>query len=119
MRRGARRGPSEVSQTARGSTPALYREFATQDELDAQYDASRMVPNASAYTDFYLQQSRAARAELECIADVAFGPTLAERLDIFPARRPDAPILIFVHGGCARAAARSSASSRENRCRPA
>lgn len=31
--------------------------------------------------------------------DVPYGPTRAEHLDIFPAERPNAPILIFLHGG--------------------
>ena len=94
----------------RGGFPALHREFTTQDELDGQYDASRSVPDASAFTHLYLQRSSAARAALECIADVAFGPTLSERLDIFPARRPDAPILIFVHGGHWRSRSRKEFS---------
>jgi arylformamidase len=90
--------------------PRLYRDFTTQEELDVQYDASRSVDDASTYTDFYVDQSRAARAELECRADIAFGPTLAERLDVFPAERPDAPILIFVHGGYWRSRSRKEFS---------
>jgi acetyl esterase/lipase len=30
---------------------------------------------------------------------VPFGPTVEETLDIFPAQDPDAPILVFIHGG--------------------
>lgn len=90
--------------------PRLYRDFTTQEELDVQYDASRSVDHASSYTDFYVEQSRAARKQLECHADIAFGPTLAERLDVFPAKRPDAPILIFVHGGYWRSRSRKEFS---------
>jgi arylformamidase len=39
------------------------------------------------------------RQELCCQLDVSYGPTRAEHLDIFPAEQPNAPILIFLHGG--------------------
>jgi len=88
----------------------LYRGFTTQEELDVQYDASRSVEDAAVYTDFYVDRSHAARVELECRADIAYGPTLAERLDVFPAERPDAPILLFVHGGYWRSRSRKEFS---------
>jgi hypothetical protein len=34
---------------------------------------------------------------------VPFGPTVEETFDIFPAQDPDAPILVFIHGGYWRA----------------
>jgi arylformamidase len=33
------------------------------------------------------------------LLDVSFGSTIEETLDIFPAQDPDAPILVFIHGG--------------------
>lgn len=77
----------------------LYREFATQAEIDAEYDVEKSVPDFSPYVDFYLSNSAKARSELRCQLDVPFGPTLAEHLDIFPAAQPNAPILVFIHGG--------------------
>lgn len=79
----------------------LYREFSTQEELDAQYNLRDSVPDYPAYSRFYEESSRQAREQLECRLDVPYGPTLAERLDIFPAGRdgPAAPVLIFIHGG--------------------
>ena len=77
----------------------LYREFSTQEELDAQYNLRDTVPDYPAYARFYEESSRQARGRLECQLDVPYGPTLAERLDIFPAARRDAPVLIFIHGG--------------------
>ena len=76
----------------------LYREFSTQEELDAQYNLRNTVPDYPAYSRFYEESSRQARERLECSLDVAYGPTLAERLDIFPAGQ-GAPVLIFIHGG--------------------
>jgi arylformamidase len=77
----------------------LYREFATQEELDAQYNVSESVEDSTEYAEFYTEQSREVRADLDCHLGASFGPTVAERLDIFPADRPNAPILLFVHGG--------------------
>jgi arylformamidase len=77
----------------------LYRNFATQEELDAQYDLERTVPDASLYTELYEKESEKVRAEMEHRLDVSFGPTLVEHLDLYPAPYGDAPILIYLHGG--------------------
>ena len=42
---------------------------------------------------------RAFRAKLECRLDVAYGPSADEILDIFPAPRADAPVVVYIHGG--------------------
>jgi len=79
----------------------LYRNFATQEELDAQYDLEKTVEDASLYADFYEKESEKVRAELEHRLDVPFGPTLAEHVDVYPAPggvRP-APVLVYLHGG--------------------
>jgi len=78
---------------------ALYREFSTQAELDAQYDVERSVPDFTVYARHYTDESKLARHRLRCDLDVPYGPTRAEHLDVFPAGRRDAPILLFLHGG--------------------
>ena len=79
----------------------LYKNFATQEELDAQYDLEQTVEDVSAYADFYARESEKLRAEVKHRLDVPFGPTLAEHVDIYPAPGADgaAPILFYVHGG--------------------
>jgi arylformamidase len=77
----------------------LYRGFSTQEELDAQYNLREAVPDFPRYKEFYERQSRETRERLERRLDVPYGPTLAEHLDVFPAAKPDAPILVFFHGG--------------------
>lgn len=77
----------------------LYRDFATQESLDAEYNLAEVIGNPSAYFEFYVKESAAARHDLECLIDVRFGPTVEENLDIFPAEDPAAPILLFIHGG--------------------
>lgn len=76
----------------------LYRDFATQEELDAQYDLTRTVPDVEVYSAFYEGESEKLRSEREHRMGVRFGPTLAEYVDVYPAGE-DAPVLIYVHGG--------------------
>ncbi|MDB5911334.1 MAG: esterase [Ramlibacter sp.] len=77
--------------------------FRSQAEIDAQYDTSLSVADEGACVRHYLRQARQARASLRCVLDVAYGPTLAETLDIFPADQPNAPVFVFIHGGYWRA----------------
>jgi arylformamidase len=78
---------------------ALYRDFTSQAQIDAQYDVERSVPDFMVYARHYTDQSRLARHRLRCTLDVPFGPTLDETLDIFPAAAPGAPVFVFIHGG--------------------
>ncbi|HEX2545795.1 MAG TPA: alpha/beta hydrolase [Ramlibacter sp.] len=80
-----------------------FSRFQSQAEIDAQYNPSVGLADAAAPLKHYLQQARKARENLRCVADVPFGPTLAETLDIFPADAPDAPVFVFIHGGYWRA----------------
>lgn len=77
----------------------LYRNFASSEEIDAEYDLGQVVGDPSTYFEFYLTESARARAEMDSVLDVRFGPTIEESLDIFPAQDPAAPILLFIHGG--------------------
>ena len=54
--------------------------------------------------------SAAARARLDCVLDVRYGPGEKETLDVFPAASPGAPVLLFIHGGYWRAMDKSDYS---------
>ena len=71
----------------------------SQEELDDQYNQNSLVADNSGFKQRKIDLSAAARAELDCILDVAYGPTKSEVLDIFPAPVKGAPINIFIHGG--------------------
>ena len=71
----------------------LYRQFATQEEIDKEYDVEKSAPDFQRYAEFNINESKKARDELECLLDVPFGPTVEETLDIFPAQDPDAAAL--------------------------
>ena len=77
----------------------LYQNFQTQAELDAQYDAEQLGLDLASYINFYISNSEIVREQFTCNLDIPFGPTLAEHLDIFPASEPNAPVLVFIHGG--------------------
>ncbi|USJ28494.1 alpha/beta hydrolase [Ensifer adhaerens] len=78
---------------------SIYRDFKTQVELDAAYDVEASVPDFMVYARQYLESSAQARQDLDCDLGVRFGPSVEEYVDIFPASRPNAPVLIFIHGG--------------------
>jgi arylformamidase len=79
----------------------LYRNFATQEELDAQYALERVVPDAASYAPSYAAESERVRGELQHRLGVPFGPTLAEHADVYPAPgvTRGAPVLVYLHGG--------------------
>ena len=77
----------------------LYGGFATQEELDREYNAEKSVPDFGACVKHFLDSSAAARASLAHQTDVPYGPTKAESANIFPAATPGAPVLVFLHGG--------------------
>jgi arylformamidase len=77
----------------------LYRDFATQEELDAEYNLTAIFPeSAASYEVFCERESERVRSELDHRLNVPFGPTLAEHVDLYPAGET-APVLIYIHGG--------------------
>ncbi len=80
----------------------LYRNFSSQLELDAHYDVERAVPDFESFLTKFATGSEAVRSSSPQHLDVSFGPTVDERLDLFPAEKSAGdrpPIVVFVHGG--------------------
>jgi arylformamidase len=88
----------------------LYREFTSADQIDAEYRPSSRIADAEALMRGYGERSADARTRLAGRFGIRYGPTLDEKLDIFPADRPDAPVFVFLHGGYWRAFAASDHS---------
>ena len=80
------------------SGEAIYRSY-DRAALDAQYNNRARIPEYVDYFDRWLAWSAETRAAIPGERDVAYGDLPVETLDIFPAERPGAPILVMVHGG--------------------
>lgn len=76
-----------------------YPGFPTQEDLDAAYDLAAAAPDYPTWTAFYRDQSASARDDLPCNLGHRFGPTVEEYVDVFPADQPNAPVMVFIHGG--------------------
>ena len=67
--------------------------------LDAQYNLRMRHPEYQEYLDRNERESERVRRTLPCRLDAAYGRKPGEKLDIFPAARPGAPVQVFIHGG--------------------
>lgn len=71
-----------------------------QAALERQVNARDTVPDFTIFMKMYAEESARCRAALPCHIGVKYGPSDAERLDIFPAATPGpAPVFVFIHGG--------------------
>ena len=66
---------------------------------DRMYNNRALVPNFADHFSNWIESSKAARANLACQLDIAYGDGPNETLDIFPAAKPNAPVVVFIHGG--------------------
>ena len=71
----------------------------TPAELDRQYNARAAIPEHPGIFARWAARSALARQERHCEPDYYYGATPAETLDVFPAGKPGAPLLVFIHGG--------------------
>ena len=77
----------------------VYRNY-SQEELDAQYDvAAPETPERARERSWAAESSAAARTTMTGRLGVAYGTGKDEKLDIFPASKPGAPVLFDIHGG--------------------
>jgi arylformamidase len=77
---------------------AVYGRY-DQAELDREYSPSSCVDDISVFLTEYAERSARTRTELPVRAGIRYGSLPSETLDFFPAPVPNAPLLVFVHGG--------------------
>ncbi len=78
----------------------IYRDLATVEDIDREYNLVQAVPDAVAIAESWAVRSAAARDSLDAALGVRFGPTRDEFLDIFAPPGPGpSPVHVFVHGG--------------------
>ena len=70
-----------------------------QTELDAAYDQAFYAPLARLNLARRAANSELTRKRLGEPMRMAYGPSEAEKLDVFKTSKPNAPIFVFIHGG--------------------
>jgi len=90
-----------AQQATRVKGPRVWLDL-DQAELDDAYDQSVYAPNSRQISARYATNSELARQRLGPPRRVAYGPTEIEKLDLYVAKRANAPINVFVHGGAWR-----------------
>ena len=81
----------------------LVQNYPDQSAVDQAYDPDLRAVDLAAARAHITAQGEKARATLPHVLNVPYGPTLEETLDVFPAARPNAPVMVFLHGGYWRA----------------
>jgi arylformamidase len=74
-----------------------------QIDIDAAYDQRFYAPMGYQIQKRIASVSDAVRARLGEPLRLSYGPSEIEKLDVYRARKPNAPIFIFIHGGSWRA----------------
>jgi acetyl esterase/lipase len=72
---------------------------ATQDQRDAAYDNNRAVANSADLIARRNAASASFRASRSEHLDLAYGPRPRNQIDLFVGHDPNAPCLVFLHGG--------------------
>src|SRR5512134_1051694 len=67
--------------------------------LSREYNNRELFPDYARHFARWQESSARARGTMTCYLDRAYGPAPAETLDIFPARKGDGSVLVFIHGG--------------------
>ena len=70
-----------------------------QAELDRQYNSRGTVPDVSLYLNDYAARTQQAKAQLSCIQNLRYGDQADELLDMYPVNQPNAPVMVYLHGG--------------------
>jgi len=76
----------------------IYKGF-RQDELEYQYNPRESVPEYPALAKKRAEASRKVRSTLKSWLNVLYRNSSREILDIYPADRPEGPVLVYIHGG--------------------
>lgn len=67
--------------------------------FERHYNVRAAIPEHPAIFAAWKARSEAFRKRAGGVLDIAYGPSAAETLDLFPAGTPGAPVHLFIHGG--------------------
>jgi len=71
----------------------------TADELEAQYNPRRAVPDFEVHFKAYKERSEQTRAKHLGRYDIRYGTGPLQTYDLYPGSKPGAPLFVIVHGG--------------------
>ena len=91
----------QIGPLAHDKGPRVWMDL-DQVELDAAYDQSVYAPLIRQILKRYASSSNETRIRLGEPKRFSYGPTAIEALDLYPAKAPNAPVFVFVHGGAWR-----------------
>ena len=83
---------------ARTKGPAVFRDL-DQLDIDEGYDNDVYAFNSKTISERRVYNNRIAQAVLAKPQRVKYGPAEIERLDFYRTKQPNAPVLMFIHGG--------------------
>ena len=86
---------------ARARGPLVWLDM-DQKALDDAYDQAVYAPNSEQIAKRRTANCAAVRERLKP-KRLAYGPTPAEMLDLYTTKQPNAPVMVFIHGGAWRA----------------
>lgn len=81
-----------------GLSMNIYKQYNRQ-QLDNQYNNRLHVPDFADYLEAWDKRSEMVAQKHSHLSDIKYGDHSRERLDIFPSRKPDSKVLLFIHGG--------------------
>lgn len=70
-----------------------------RDEMELHFNPRAVVRDHDRWREKRAEASKLARRTLKSCLDVPYGPGPRQAIDIFPAGKPDAPVLLYFHGG--------------------
>jgi arylformamidase len=91
-------GLAQTAPAERVKGPLVWLDM-DQKALDDAYDQAVYAPNRDIVIKRCIRSSELARERLGPPKRFSYGPTSFEGIDVFPAKTPNAPIMIYVHGG--------------------
>jgi len=77
---------------------AVYKNY-SREELEFHFNPQNSVPDNATWSEKRNAASLKNRSELKSFLDVPYGSSPREKVDIFPAGKPGAPVLVYFHGG--------------------
>jgi arylformamidase len=88
---------------------AVYKNY-TKEEMEFHFDPQKAAPDHALWSERRNQASQKVRHTLKSFLDVPYGNSPRQKLDIFPAEKTGAPVLVYFHGGYWRS------GSKEQNC---